>query len=174
MGFICSQCGKTHSGLPALARRVPEIWNALAPDQKANGKIDDDLCTMPGGTFFVRCVLKIPVLDGPEDSLEFGVWSSLSETNFYRYVETFSDLDQEKLGSMFGWFSSNQPDFEDALELKCNVVPQNDRRRPIIELEAGDHPLSRAQRTGVSWSFALSYLDKHLGADWHSWPDPGN
>ncbi|MBT9444701.1 MAG: DUF2199 domain-containing protein [Hyphomonadaceae bacterium] len=166
MSFVCSCCGKIHDGLPALTLLRPDHWLSLTADQQAEGKCGDDLCKTPDGHFFVRCVLSIPLIDGPEQTLEFGPWCSLSEENFYRYVETFDDADQSKLGQMFGWFSNELSGFPQSLNLKCNVVPQDGRKRPRIELQPTEHPLSIAQRSGLAWQTALEIAHGHVGDGW--------
>lgn len=155
MSFVCSVCGETHDGLPALTLKRPDYWLTLTPEQQAEGKADDGLCVTPDGHFFVRCVLVIPLLDGPERTLEFGPWSSLSEDNFWRYVGTFKDPDQSELGDMSGWLSNEVRGFPGSLNLKCRVCPQDNDQRPLVQLEPTDHPLAVAQREGISFARAL-------------------
>lgn len=156
--FVCSVCGEEHEGLPALGLHKPDYWLSLTPKQQKQGKIDSDICKTHDGHFFVRCVLVIPLLDGPEKTLEYGPWSSLSEDNFKRYVKTFRDNDQSKIGPMFGWFSNDLQAFPGSLNLKCQVWPQDNNQRPHIELEASDHPLSLAQRNGITFARALELV----------------
>ncbi len=103
-------------------------------------------------------MLKIPIVDSDSEVFEFGVWSTLSAENFWRYVETFDDLDQSKLGEMFGWFSNRLAAYPDTQGLACHVVPQDNRQRPIIVLEPTDHPLAIQQREGVTLDYVLRYL----------------
>ncbi|HZH07295.1 MAG TPA: DUF2199 domain-containing protein, partial [Lautropia sp.] len=114
------------------------------------------------GSRFVRCVLRLPIR-GTADTLEFGVWSTLSAENFERYEATYDDPRQSLLGPMFGWFSTAIPDFPGSAGLKCHVVPQDDNGRPLIELEPTDHPLAIAQYDGVTPAFASEYVHRHLG-----------
>ena len=163
MSFTCSVCGETHDGFPALAFIDPDHWSMLSDEQRAQGECDADLCMTPDGHYFVRCVLALPINDGPEGSLEYGVWSSLSETNFKRYIASFQDHDQSKLGVMFGWLSNEIPgELAGSGSLKCNVLPQDDRRRPLIELQASDHPLARGQREGISFEQAQRLYHAHM------------
>lgn len=156
--FICSVCGEEHEGLPALGLHKPDYWLSLTPEQQDQGKIDTDLCMTHDGHFFIRCVLEIPIVDGPEKTLEFGPWASLSGANFDRYIQTFADPDQSKLGSMFGWFSNNLRGFPGSLNLKCQIWPQDNKQRPLVELEPTDHPLSVAQRDGITFARALELV----------------
>jgi len=51
---------------------------------------------------------------------------------------------------MFGWFSSDIYGFGDCINLKTNLVFQDNNNRPIIDFEPTDHPLSIAARKGIS------------------------
>lgn len=167
MSFVCSVCGEEHDGLPALTFKSPDYWRALDEESRAAGRCDADFCVTrtPEENFFIRCVLVLPINDGPERTLEFGVWSTLSRENFMRYGETFSDSDQSKLGPMFGWFSNEmRGDFSGSFNLKCRVHPQDNRQRPMVELEPTDHPLAVAQREGITFEYAQRLMHKHGAA----------
>ena len=162
MSFVCSVCGETHDGFPALALKAPDHWITLSPEQQALGKIDANLCASPDGHFFVRCVFVIPIVDGPEPNLELGPWSSLSEENFWRYVETFKDADQSKIGDMFGWLSNELRGFPNLINLKGRVWPQDNNKRPFLELEPTNHSLSVAQREGITFEHAHQIASNSL------------
>lgn len=162
ISFTCSCCGQNHEGFPALTFRAPANWDWANEEQRAQDwKLDEDLCAFKDVDFYIRAVLVLPIR-GSEQTLEFGVWSTLSKDNFWRYVETFNDDDQSKLGSMFGWFSNAIPGYADTLNMKCQVVTQDHRQRPRIELEPTDHPLSVHQREGVSMEDAQRYYHAHI------------
>jgi hypothetical protein len=111
--------------------------------------------------FFVRCVLRLPIRGSNTRTFDFGAWSSLSRANFLIYVENFDRSDQCRLGPWFGWLSNRLAGYPDTLGLKCQVRPRDDRLRPILELEATDHPLSRQQREGITLD---EVLDHHAAA----------
>jgi hypothetical protein len=164
MSYVCSVCGAEHDGLPALTFKSPDYWHALDEENRANGRCDSDVCVTrtPEEHFFVRCALVLPIKNGPERTLEFGVWSTLSRDNFMRYAETFNDADQSKLGPMFGWLSNEiAGDFAGAANLKCHIHPQDDRQRPIVELEPTNHPLALAQRDGITFEYAQHLVHRH-------------
>ena len=120
--------------------------------------MSDDFCRTPDGHFFVRAVLELPLIGGPEPTFEFGVWGSLSQDNFSRYVETFEDTDQSKLGPLFSFLSNEVRGFPDSFALKANLIPQDGRRRPLMELEPTSHPLAVAQCEGVELGKILEIL----------------
>lgn len=134
----------------------PEPWPGnedKAPNSVVLSSIhflSEDFCVLHGEHFFVRCVLELPIIGCRGQSMGFGVWSTLSEKNFLRYVETFDSGDQDGLGPWFGWFSNRLKGFPDTFNLRCQVHPRAGRQRPWIELEPTDHPLARGQREGVT------------------------
>ncbi|WAC73760.1 DUF2199 domain-containing protein [Roseateles sp. SL47] len=92
--FTCTCCGRLHEGSPSVAYSSPWHYSQLTDDEKTSlAKIDSDLCRISSGDqtdYFVRCVLEIPI-HGVDDPFIWGVWSSLSEKSFRRYVETYNE-----------------------------------------------------------------------------------
>jgi hypothetical protein len=142
--------------MPDLACGKPEPWlgsENLVPNAgvaRSHHFLSEDFCVLEGEHFFVRCVLEIPIVGSDRDGFAYGVWSSLSEKNFRRYVETFDAGEQDGLGPWFGWFSNRLKGYPDTLFLKCQVHPRAGRRRPWIELEPTDNPLAIEQRDGIT------------------------
>jgi hypothetical protein len=122
--------------------------------------LSSDLCAIDSSDFFVRCLLSIPII-GRAETFSFGVWSSLSRENFHRYIELYDDDSQAQLGPMFGWLSNQLPDYPDTLRVKVNVWPQTSKRRPLLEVEATEHPLSLDQREGISLERLLERLPSY-------------
>jgi hypothetical protein len=150
--FRCSCCGREIAGLPDLAYDAPMHYHQLPESERpARAKLSEDLCTIDEKDHFVRGVLLLPVA-GSGQSLGFGVWVSLSAENFRRYVETFEDEDQSKLGAMFGWFCNRISYYPDTINLQTVVVPQDRRARPLVrisDVHAG-HPLYLEQQSGIT------------------------
>ncbi|MGL4242901.1 MAG: DUF2199 domain-containing protein, partial [Beijerinckiaceae bacterium] len=117
--------------------------------------LTEDFCVLDGQHFFVRCVLELPLAGWSGQRFGFGVWSTLSKANFERYRATFDSGEQAELGPMFGWFSNRLKGFPDSLNLKCQVLPQNGRRRPNVMLDDIEHPLAAAQREGIGFDQLL-------------------
>ena len=158
MSFACTHCGETHEGLPAWVAAKPDPWFGLTEDEQRRAKCDENLCDTRDGHFFVRAVLQLPLVEGPEPSFEFGVWGSLSEDNFKRYTENFQRRDRSKLGWMFSYLSNELPGFPGTRGLKAHLHPQDDLQRPLMELEPTDHPLAIAQREGIPFAKALEII----------------
>ena len=159
----CPCCGRRFEGLPALGTLAPAAWSGpVAPEPNVavlEGRrplLTEDFCLVEDGQF-IRCVLALPLIGGEGAALEFGVWSSLSQSNFDLYVETMDGLAQASLGPWFGWFGNDLVGFPSARSLKCHVRPQN-AQRPLIELEPTEHSLAVAQRDGITFDRALEIV----------------
>jgi hypothetical protein len=74
-----------------------------------------------------------------------------------------NEADRIDLPPMFGWFSNSLPGYPETLNLKCSMYARTGGLRPLIELEATDHPLAIAQREGIPFSQAVEYAHTHLG-----------
>jgi hypothetical protein len=109
--FDCPCCGERHVGLPALVCPWPDPFWALPEDQREAADANDDFCVIDKKQFFVRATLRIPIVDEGAATLEYGIWGSLSETNFRLYGESFFDLDQSRLGGLFSYLSNALPGY---------------------------------------------------------------
>ncbi len=163
----CPSCEEEHVGLFDLACDWPRPWRGDV-EKQPNSEVlvrrhvlTEDFCILDGESFFVRGVLLLPILGSKNARLGFGVWSSLSKTNFDLYCDAFDSPDRGNLGPWFGWFANRLDGYPDTLSLKCNVHPQSDRQRPVIELEPTDHPLAVEQREGISFDRVLEIYAAH-------------
>lgn len=155
--YQCAKCGEMHEGLPAIGFAEPAYIYAIpTDDRKGRVKLSDDLCTADEH-YFIRCVLKVPIV-GHDEAFEWGVWCSASQASFERYVDSFDDHDQSKLGGWFGYLCNGLPSYRDTQGLHCNVHPQDDRKRPLVELQDGDHALVHDQRSGISMERAMEFV----------------
>jgi hypothetical protein len=159
--FRCAPCGGEHRGLFHLVSYAPVYWpDAIAPiaNDEINSSehfVSEDFCVIHGEHFYVRCLLLLPIFGSQNESFGFGVWASLSKENFIRFFNSFNDEKQSELGEMFGWLSTMVPYFESSEPLRCHVLPQDGRRRPLIELEPTQHALAVAQYCGIEFEMVL-------------------
>lgn len=164
--WTCPTCGETHDELPAVTAPAPLVWCQASPQEQADDfDLTTDTCIWKDEHYFLRGVLELPLIDR-ESVLSFGVWTSLSRDSFLRYLPTFeeeNEADRLTLPPMFGWFSNSLPGYPETLNLKCDVHARTGGLRPLIELQASDHPLAIAQRQGISFSQAVEYVHAHLG-----------
>lgn len=162
LSFICASCGEIHEGFPALTFMAPAPWDWASEEERAaDWTLGSDVCRFRDVDVYIRAVLALPII-GHKQTLDFGVWSTLSQANFDQYRESFGAADQSKLGPMYGWFSNALPGYPETLALKCRVHPQDHRLRPLIELEPTDHPLAIHQREGITMEDAARYFHAHM------------
>lgn len=159
--WVCPSCDEPHHGLFDIAYPRPHAWEGC-PDYSPNATVESssnflsqDFCVIDNTDFFVRCVLELPIIGGDGERFGFGVWSSLSRSNFEVYVETFQGDEQGSLGPWFGWLSNRLRGYDETLNLRCSVQPRDGRQRPLIELEPSDHLLARDQRVGLTFERLL-------------------
>ncbi|MGB6487706.1 MAG: DUF2199 domain-containing protein [Steroidobacteraceae bacterium] len=160
--WACSSCSETHRGTFDLGSAKPDLWQG-PEDRLPNSMVassanclTEDFCVLDGEHYFIRCVLRLPLVGAPSgEYFAFGVWSSLSKKNFTVYTETFDGGEQEERGPWFGWFSNRLKGYPDTLNLKCQVHPQAARERPWIELENTEHPLARDAFEGITYERLL-------------------
>jgi hypothetical protein len=140
--FKCASCDDIHEGSPSFSFSAPASWLHQPEAVQAAGHLGSDVCRYEdadGHHFFIRVVLEVPI-EGIQEPFLWGVWVSLSETNYQRYVDTYvaPDLDDR----YFGWLCNRLPWYPDSLNLKTEVHPRANHQRPFIELDETDHPLS--------------------------------
>lgn len=159
--FKCTTCDAWHEGLPDLGYDEPAIAADIpSQDKPARVIITSDLCEIDNEFFFVRCNLRLPIKESDE-SFSFGIWSSLSKTNFKRYQAHF-DEDMRDWDPMFGWFSNQLPNYPATLGLKLSVQTGAKGMRPLARLEPTDHPLSTEQREGITLEKVLEFVSPWL------------
>lgn len=152
--YKCKCCDEIHEGAPSFGFVAPGYYEWLTAEQKASsGWITEDLCTvtLEGHTdFFIRTVLEIPI-HGASEPFIWGVWVSVSEKSYKRYVDT-RDAPAEGDG-FFGWLANDIPYYPPGGPFAANVFLQPEGLRPVVELQEGeceDHPLVVDQRQGIT------------------------
>jgi hypothetical protein len=148
-GFHCSNCDQHHGELPlSYGALAPAYWHDGLADGSDN-LLTDEQCVIGGEHYFVRARLPLPILD-TEDVFEWGVWVSLSDVNFARVEELWTDPQRVEEPPYFGWLATELPYEPATLNLKTNLHSQPVGIRPTVELEPTDHPLAVEQRTGIT------------------------
>jgi len=158
----CTCCGqKVDNHLPAIAFSAPDYWQEDFVS-KPGCMLDSDFCIVDSEAYFVRTVLRIPIINSKEH-FEWGVWVSLSEKNFKRYQKVYgtkAELDEK---SYFGWLSNQIKSYPDCLEIKTQVHLQGGGVRPLLELDhINMHPLCQEQHNGITLERAHQIVKESL------------
>jgi hypothetical protein len=122
---------------------------------------------MDGKHFFIRARIVLPVTDAAED-FEWGVWVSLSEANYTRAGQMWTNPGRVNEPPYFGWLSTALPYEPTTLDLKTNLHMQPVGIRSTVELEPTDHPLAVEQRTGITIARVQAIAERLL----HPEPPP--
>ncbi len=164
MEWVCSRCGERHEGLPDLAYDAPDYWAQLTEEERAQSVLEEDLCrvrSVEGSFFYVRGVLELPILEADE-LFAFGVWGSLSERSFERFVQLFDDPRRVDEPPYFSWLSNSLGGYPDTLNLRASLQVRALDLRPAVVLEPAPHPLSVDQREGITLERARALVEPAL------------
>jgi hypothetical protein len=162
--FTCSCCGKVHEGSPSFSFDAPWQYSSLSEEQKASmGRLSSDFCTITDGDetdYFIRTILEIPI-HGVAEPFTWGVWVSLSERSFRRYVETYDDPVEGE--GFFGWVCNKLPVYSYENALATDVVVQTGGLRPKLHLHHGsadDEQIVIDQLNGISVARAQELAER--------------
>lgn len=160
--FRCTSCGKVHEGSPSFGYPAPVHYSNLSDAEKAKAKLTSDTCVITHGEGtdrFIRVVVEIPI-HGATEPFTWGVWVSLSEANYNKYVEGWDNPDESD--SYFGWFCNRLPYYEDTTGLKTQVRPRKGGIRPCLEIERNGHLLAEHLHNGITIAQAQEIAEKAM------------
>ncbi|MBS0295343.1 MAG: DUF2199 domain-containing protein [Proteobacteria bacterium] len=164
--WTCGHCKQIHTGLFEFGAHAPGFWEGEA-DYAANGELgrftpflSEDFCVIEE-SHFVRAVLPLPLVGWEGQTFAYGVWVSLAEPNFKRYVEQFDATVVDESQAWFGWLSTRLAGYPDTLLLKTDVHPRNDRQRPVVMIQPSEHTLYVEQRDGVTFDRLMEIYALH-------------
>ena len=148
--FKCGFCDEWHEGMPTFACHYPQNYLDIPEKERAKRcKATPDYCVIDGLWHFVRGCIEIPVI-GEEEPFVWGVWVSLSDKSFKKYMEYFDKPKSSHIGPFFGWLNSSLPYPDTTYNMKTMVYLRDDGKRPFIQLEPTDHPLAIEQYGGIT------------------------
>jgi hypothetical protein len=149
--WTCRCCGKQFNSLPLdFACSAPDHWLQIPESERQRrGHIDSDVCIIDGNDIFVRGCLEIPVI-GQHEKFVWGVWVSVSKESFCRIVDLWEASSIESEPPKFGWLCNNLSPYPATLLLKAHLYLRAGTTRPLVKLEATEHPLAIEQRHGIS------------------------
>jgi len=166
--FKCPECKQVHSQWPALTFSSPANYNNLSDKEKSEiGKLDTDFCEIHYKNQidrFIRVTLTQEINNTCE-TLEYGLWVSLSEKSYSDYKENFNNPNHET--GYFGWLCSNISEYGETSSIPCDVMTKSGNNRPeIFPHQDFDHPFVRDYYDGISKSEAenrISEMLKNIG-----------
>ena len=136
--------------MPALAWDFPLYYYSIPEDEREHRcTVTSDSCVIDNDSFFIRGSLEIHV-HHENEPFSWGVWVSLSEKNFAKYLELYDVDKRDHEGPFFGWLSASIKIYPETENLKTMVHLRNNSVRPYIELEPTEHPLAIEQREGIT------------------------
>jgi hypothetical protein len=159
----CGTCDEWHTG-PCLdfGCDAPYYWTkeheksariaGLLPrwsKKRRKTFLDPDFCAIEDHDFFVRGLVHLPII-GAAETFRWGVWGSLSRTNFEKLLEMNDDPGRTELPPMFSWLSTQLPEYPDTLSLKMYARIQEPGDRPHFRLELTEHPLAQEYHFGIT------------------------
>jgi hypothetical protein len=119
-------------------------------ERDERSELGEEQCVIGEEHFFVRGLVRLPVLDAEAD-FEWGVWVSLSRGDFLRMSDLWQAPGREAEPAYSGSLATALPTYSPStLDLRTLVHTQPVGLRPVVELEPADHPLAREQREGIT------------------------
>lgn len=148
--FKCPACDEVHKGMPSFAARAPMSYFAIPEAERASRcRLGTDDCVIDESTFFVLGALDIKV-HGEQEPFSWGVWVSLSRSSYEQWKWCYDADKRAHIGPFAGWLNATLKSYPDTMNLKVRMHLLDDKLRPFIELEPGDHPLAIEQRDGIT------------------------
>lgn len=149
-GFDCTICGAWHEQLPlSVAFAVPDFVSKLLPwDRESRVKSSEDWCIVDDSMFYIRGCLEIPIAGSPE-LFVLGIWSTLSEDDFDRYMELWNDPKRTSEPPYLGMLANDVPFYTNTRTLQTKVQTRAVGDRPLI-IVPDKHQLGIDQRDGLT------------------------
>jgi hypothetical protein len=159
-GFTCATCGNYHNELPlCFGAAVPDYYYSIpANERESRIEISDDWCIIDTAHFFIRGRIEIKIVDYSE-SLIWNVWTSLSEKNFARSQELWSDPLRVQEEPYFGWLQTAIPGYGQTLNCKTWVHTQQVGVIPQVVVFEDDHLLTQDQQNGITLEKAKQLVE---------------
>jgi hypothetical protein len=160
--FKCTECGQVHMEWPALIFNSPANYHTLSEDEKSEiGKMESDFCEIyyeDQIDRFIRVTLTQKVNKACE-TLQYGLWVSLSEKSYMDYKENFNNPNHET--AYFGWLCNNIVEYGNTFLIPCDVMTKSGNDRPeIFPHEDYEHPFVRDYYNVISKAEAKNRIDK--------------
>jgi hypothetical protein len=133
----------------------PAAWTGGEPvggddDFDPDEFLSADLCIIANARFFVRGVVELPILGGGGKSLAYAIWAEVSHAGFGTYFKSLEAPEQAVGSQITGNFANRLQGFPETLGQACSIRLRAGNARPLVTLNAAEHPLAREQARGVT------------------------
>ena len=149
----CSGCGQVHNFEDMdLVFEFPDEMSKMSEDMRSERcAYTPDICVIDMERYLIRGVIHMNVLEGNR-YWGIGAWAQVSEKDFLRYKELWSDEKQGQEPPFKGTIANMMPDDEypSTMGMSCEVQLTDASSRPKIILTNVAHPLAIEQRKGIS------------------------
>jgi hypothetical protein len=143
----------------------PSVCEAIPRDEwDRRIELSTDQCIIDHEHFFVRGCLEIPLIEKRGDVFVWGVWVSLSQSNFDRVHTLWHTAGREREHPYFGWLCTALPCYSDTMYLKTDVQTRPVGERPLVKLQPCDHALYAEQRDGITMDRVQEFAEQILHA----------
>jgi hypothetical protein len=150
-GFQCSICQLWHEVLPlSYSVKAPLAVTDITEEELLRRVVfSKDQCIVDEHSFYLRGRIPVPI-HGQDQPFIWGVWASVSQSDFIRTHELWNTTGREAEPAFLGRLNTQIPLYGDTLNLAVRVRTQVVGRRPHFEVLDPAHPLAIEQRDGIS------------------------
>jgi hypothetical protein len=154
VSFTGSVCGEQHEGeVRDIRLTLPDPVFRLDEDERARrawvGEDSSVLREPDGDRHFVRGLLELPIR-GEDGYFGYGSWVEVSAGDFADLGELWHEPDGWRHEPFPGVLANELAPYTSTVGLPLRLRLRDVRLLPLIELEAGDHPLVRDQAEGIT------------------------
>jgi hypothetical protein len=146
--------------------RRPQAVVDHSPEFRARHvRENDDLCEIRARTpaerhrCFVRCTLEVPLLDG-DGPTHWGLWAEISQTDFQRIWDLWSDPKQSDEPPMKATIANRIPGYPETVGLPVSLRLTGPTTRPALSFESdSSHPFAVECLGGVCTHRVIEWLE---------------
>jgi len=159
--YKCSCCGQEYDELPlCFGSDYPDYYFSIPPEEREKRiELTKSLCVVDGEHFFHRCRMTIPIVDYDEN-LVWNVWTSISEENFIKRNDLWTNPARINEPPYFGWLQTVIPTYRETLNIKTMSYEQSLDSIPRLEIIEENHPLQIDQKNGINLKRAFEIVDE--------------
>jgi len=129
-----------------------------AKDIEEKCRYNDDIFIYENESFFVRCILPLPVHDKAENYC-LGVWAKVSENSFQHIYDLWDEEDQTNEKPIEGLLANNVPLTTGSINAKIMVQLIGAKSRPEVTVTDQDCSLYKEQTCGITIHRENEYSD---------------